>query len=240
MRKALWSAAALLVIALSWGPGAQAATTQVAAGSSNEPLKFTPADITVPVGGMVEWKNETDFQHDVKADDGSFNSDGFLNKGEKFSFTFSKAGDFKYFCTPHKDAGMVGVVHVTGGATQTTAASTTTTVGGSTTTTAGGGSTTTTTAKAAAGGSTTTTTAGGGVTSTTQAPSVTPTSAPETGGVTTTTAAVGGGAEDAAGGHGSEAPAKDDSKSSPIGIAFVALSTLMLLGISGKLLASKS
>ena len=248
MRKALWSVAALIALlsgaTVTWAPRAKAAGTAVEIGRDNK-FKYEPAEISVPVNTTVDWTNKSAIQHDVKADSGLFKSE-LLNKDQTYSFTFTTPGDFRYICTVsgHEDAGMVGVVKVTGGATPTTAASTTTTAGGTTATTAAASSTTsTTTAKAAAGGSTTTTTAGGGVTSTTQAPSVTPTSAPETGEVTTTTTAVGGGGEEAAagGGHGSEKPKSEGSdKSSPIGIAFVAVSTLLLTGISGKLLASKS
>lgn len=254
MRKALWSTAALVALSgsaiLMVGPSVQAADT-ITMGSNTEPnaFKFFPKEITVPVNATVVWRNLSDLQHDAKADNGSFSSP-LLDKNKEFSFTFKTPGDVTFFCTVsgHRDAGMEGVVHVTGGgATPTTVAPTTTTTtaaaGGTTTTTAAAaGATTTTTAKAAAGGSTTTTTAGGGATSTTQAPSVTPSSAPETGGVTTTTAAASGhGEEAAADGHGGEESKKeDDDKSSPLGIAFAAVSTLLLAAISGKLLASKS
>ena len=246
MRKALWSAAALIALlsgsTVTWAPWAQAAGASVEIGKNNA-FKFEPAEITVPVNSKVDWTNKSSIQHDVKADSGLFKS-ALLNKDETYSFTFTTPGEFRYICTVsgHEDAGMVGVVKVTGGAAPVTTATTPTTApGGTTTTAAPAGSTTTTTAKAA-GGSTTTTTAGGGVTSTTQAPSVTPTSSPESGGVTTTTAAAaGGGDESAAGGHGGEHPASESNdKSSPLGIAFASVATLLLIGISGKLLASKS
>ena len=253
MRKRMWSAAAFvtLVVGAIAGFGAPSlrADNRVAMGSNDEPLKFLPAEVSVPVGTRVEWFNDTDIQHDVSAEDGSFDSKGLLGKGQKYEFTFTKAGEFKYFCTPHKDAGMRGVVKVTGAGTPTTAATTPTTQAGSTATTAATapaqGATTTTTAKAAAGGSsTTTTTAGAGVTSTTQAPSVTPTSGPEAAETTTTTAAGaagGGGEEAAADDHSSEGghEKKEKKKNSPIGMAFASVSTLLLAGISGKLLASK-
>jgi plastocyanin len=245
MRKALWSAAALVALSgfaiLMVGP-AQAADTSVnmvdGPGDPTKVWKFEPAEITIPAGTKVTWKNTGDQAHTATADDGSFDS-GNISNGGDFSQVIDKS--VTYQCTPHP--WMKGKITVSG-ATPTTASTPTTAAGGTTPTTAAapGSTTTTTTAKAAAGGSTTTTTAGGGVTSTTQAPSVTPTSAPETGGVTTTTAAAAGGGEEAAGGgHGSEEPkGKANDKSSPIGIAFAAVSTLLLLGISGKLLASKS
>ena len=247
MRKALWSAAALIALlsgaTVMWAPGAKAAGTAVEIGKDNK-FKYEPAEISIPVGSSVDWTNKSAIQHDVKADSGLFKSE-LLNKDQTYSFTFTTPGEFRYVCTVsgHEDAGMVGVVKVTGGATATTATTPTTATGGSTTTTAGGaGSTTTTTAKGVAGGSTTTTTAGGGATPTTQAPPVTPTSAPETGGVTSTTAPAGGTADEAAGGGhgGEESKSEGNDKSSPLGIAFASVSTLLLIGISGKLLASKS
>jgi plastocyanin len=249
MRKGMWWAAAVVTLVVGGivvlgAPTLRAADTRVALGSDNQPLKFLPAEITVPVGSTVEWYNETDLQHDVSADDGSFDSKGLLGRGQKFEFKFSQPGDFKYFCTPHKDAGMKGVVHVTGAGTPTTVAATPTTqpaAGATTTTTAAkagaAAASTSTTAKSGA-ASTTTSAAGNGATTTTLAPSVTPTSAPDTAGeTTTTTAAAQGGGEEAAADHGGK---KEKTKNSPIGIAFASVSTLLLAAIAGKLLASKS
>ena len=245
MRKGMWSAAAFVTLVVGGlvvlgAPTLRAADTRVAMGSNNDPLKFLPADISVPVNGTIQWFNETDIQHDVSAEDGSFDSKGLLGRGQTFEFKFTKTGDFKYFCTPHKDAGMRGVVHVTGADTPTTAATATTqpAAGATTTTTAAPAASTSTTAKA--GSSTTTTTAGSGVTSTTQAASVTPTSGPDTAGETTTTTAAPGGGEESAADHGSEGGAEHkEKKNSPVGIAFASVSTLLLAGIAGKLLASK-
>jgi plastocyanin len=240
MRKALWSTAALIALlsgaGLIWGPGARAADSSVAMGSSSDALKFLPPEVTIPVGGTVEWHNDNDLQHDVEAEDGSFKSGKLLNKGEKYSFKFTKAGEYKYFCNPHESAGMTGVIKVGAATTPSTAASTTTTtaVGATTTTTPPSGSTTTTTAKAGTGISTTTT---AGAPTTTAPSATTPTSAPET-----ATTAPAQGSEQAASGeeHSSETKDEDDDESSPIGIAFAAVSTVLLAGISGKLLASKS
>ena len=252
MQKGMWSAAAFVILsgaaALVLGmPGVRAADTRVAMGSNSDPLKFLPAEISVPVGATVEWFNETDVQHDVSADDGSFDSNGLLGNGQKYEFKFTKPGDFTYFCTPHKDAGMKGVVKVTGAGTPTTVATTPTTQPTATTATtaAGQSSPTTTTAKPAAGASTTTTTvaAANGATTTTLAPGVTPTSAPDVAETTTTTAAAhGGGEEAAADDHASEGgqEKKEKKKNSPIGIAFASVSTVLLAAIAGKLLASKS
>ena len=247
MRKGMWSAAAVIAIAIVASPTVRAADTRVAMGSSDDPLAFAPADVTVPVGGSVEWFNDADLEHDVQAEDGSFGTPGsdLLGKGEKYEFRFSKAGTFKYFCTPHKSTGMVGTVTVSGGA-PTTAAPTPTTAppsgGATTTTTARGASTTTTRPGAGApAGPTTSTTAGLGVTSTTQAASTTPTSAPDTGDVTSTTVATGtdghGGGESAAETHGSEGGS--DKKTNPVAVGLAGILTAVLTAVSLKLLTGK-
>lgn len=245
MRNRMWSAAAVIAIAIIASPTVRAADTRVAMGPSDDPLSFAPADVTVPVGGSVEWFNDTDLEHDVQAEDGSFGTpgSGLLGKGQKYEFRFSKAGTFKYFCTPHKSAGMVGTVTVAGsGPAPTTPAPTPTTAapaGGATTTTARGATTTTTRPAAGApAGPTTTTTAGLGVTSTTQAASTTPTSAPETGDVTSTTMAAGtdghGGEESAAETNGSEGGS--DKKTNPVAVGLAGILTAVLAAISLKLL----
>jgi plastocyanin len=257
MRKRVWSAAASVLLLAGatvflTGRTVQAADT-VTMGSNADPyaFEFFPAEITVQVGSTVVWQNLSDLQHDAKADNGAFASK-LLNKGETFEFKFTAPGDYSYFCTPHKDAGMKGIVRVGGGspATPTTVATTPGTQppgsGGATTTTtakagAAAASTSTTAKNAAAGNSTTTTTAGTGVTATTQAPSVTPTSGPDPAAETANAAPADqpSGEESAAADHGGEGQEKKE-KSSPIGIAFASLSTLLLVAIAGKLLASKS
>jgi plastocyanin len=246
MRKGMWSAAALVMlvagaVVVFAAPSLRAADNRVAMGSSDDPLKFLPREITVPVGTRVEWVNDTDLPHDVTAEDGSFDSKGTLSKGQKYEFTFAKTGEFKYFCNPHKDAGMNGVVKVTAAGTPTTVTTTPTTQGGPTATTAttGAGASTTTTAKTGA-SSTTTTVAGNGATTTTLGAATTPTSAPDTAGETTTTTGAAGeaaAADPGSGGGGHET--KEKKENSPIGIAFASVSTVLLAGIAGKLLASK-
>jgi amicyanin len=61
---------------------------------------FGPQAVTVPVGTTVTWVNEDDIPHTVVANDKSFKSK-VLDTDEKFSFTFTKAGTFDYFCSIH-------------------------------------------------------------------------------------------------------------------------------------------
>jgi plastocyanin len=39
-------------------------------------------------------------------------SDVTMMPGEEFDVTFPEAGDYTYWCGPHKGAGMVGTIHV--------------------------------------------------------------------------------------------------------------------------------
>jgi LPXTG-motif cell wall-anchored protein len=75
---------------------------------------FDPKEVTVKVGDTVKWTNNSSVEHTVQADDGSFNS-GDLEAGKEFSFTFTKAGTFAYFCKYHGakgGSGMSGTVTV--------------------------------------------------------------------------------------------------------------------------------
>ncbi len=61
---------------------------------------FNAATITVKVGTTVTWVNGDDIPHTVTATDKSFKSK-VLDTGDKFTFTFTKAGQYDYFCSIH-------------------------------------------------------------------------------------------------------------------------------------------
>jgi plastocyanin len=63
-------------------------------------FSFGPATLTVAVGTTVTWVNHDDIPHTVVSTDGAFKSK-VLDTDEKFSFTFSKAGSYPYFCSIH-------------------------------------------------------------------------------------------------------------------------------------------
>ena len=248
MRKGMWSAAAFIVLltgtfAALTGPSVLAADTTVkmvdGSGDPNTTWKFEPATITISAGSSVVWHNDGQQAHTAT---GNGFDTGYVNGGKDSKpVSFPTAGRFDYICTPHP--WMKAAVVVTGeSATPTTVAATTTTAAGGATTTTAAGATTTTTAKAAAGASSTTATtaAANAATTTTLAPAATPTSAPETANEAAATTAQAG--EEAAGDHsaeGGEHKKKKEEKNSPIGIAFASVSTLLLVAIAGKLLASK-
>src|ERR671924_1991573 len=71
---------------------------------------FSPNPVEVKVGETVTWINDDSGRHTVSSKDGIFDS-GMMGKGQSFSYTFDKAGQYPYFCSPH--LGMVGTVVVT-------------------------------------------------------------------------------------------------------------------------------
>ena len=70
---------------------------------------FIPATITVPVNSTVTWVNKDDVPHVVASDDGLFKSKG-LDTDDTYSYTFTKAGTYPYFCAIHPK--MVGKIVV--------------------------------------------------------------------------------------------------------------------------------
>ena len=63
-------------------------------------FNFTPATITIKSGTTVRWTNRDDIPHTVVADDKSFKSK-VLDTDEQFTYTFTKPGTYKYFCSIH-------------------------------------------------------------------------------------------------------------------------------------------
>ena len=61
---------------------------------------FGPQAITVPVGTTVTWTNSDDIPHTAVSTDGVFKSK-VMDTDEKFSYTFTKAGTYSYFCSVH-------------------------------------------------------------------------------------------------------------------------------------------
>jgi plastocyanin len=70
---------------------------------------FKAPVVTVKPGTTVTWTNGDDIPHTVVSKDGVFKSK-VLDTGDKFSFTFAKAGQFGYFCSLHPH--MTGMVIV--------------------------------------------------------------------------------------------------------------------------------
>jgi plastocyanin len=69
---------------------------------------FAPAELKVKVGDTVTWTNHDDIPHAVVSA-GKFRSKT-LDTDDKFTFTFTAAGDYKYFCSLHPH--MTGMIKV--------------------------------------------------------------------------------------------------------------------------------
>jgi plastocyanin len=61
---------------------------------------FAPQSVTIKAGTTVTWINEDDIPHTVAATGKAFKSK-VLDTDDKFSFTFTTAGSFEYFCSLH-------------------------------------------------------------------------------------------------------------------------------------------
>src|ERR1700731_3467775 len=105
-----------LVVALLLGPvvGAMLAFGAVAAQDATNVITidnftFSPKELTVAVGTTVKWVNHDDIPHLIVEKKTIFRSKA-LDTDDSYSFTFTSAGDFDYFCGLHPH--MVGKVIV--------------------------------------------------------------------------------------------------------------------------------
>src|SRR5471030_3128567 len=101
------SAGVLTLAAVAQTPAAAAAAAGPTVKIDN--FTFGPATLTVSLGATVTWVNNDDIPHTVVATDKAFKSH-VMDTDEKFSFTFTKPGEYSYFCSLHPH--MVGKVVV--------------------------------------------------------------------------------------------------------------------------------
>ena len=102
------------------GGNITATSVSIVPGSSSlTDTAFQPNPVQVSVGNTVTWTNNDSQPHTVTSGsngqpDNKFNSSPnfspLLNPGQTFSFTFTQAGDYPYFCMLHPN--MVGTVSV--------------------------------------------------------------------------------------------------------------------------------
>jgi plastocyanin len=69
---------------------------------------FSPVELNLKVGDTVTWTNHDDIPHTVVSA-GKFRSKTMDTDGS-FSFTFTSAGEYKYFCSLHPH--MTGTIKV--------------------------------------------------------------------------------------------------------------------------------
>ena len=101
-------AAATLPAAIPAAPAKNAPAAAPMVHISN--FTFSPQVLKIRAGQTVTWVNDDDIPHNVTAVDKSFKSK-VLDTGERFSFTFPRAGTYAYFCGLHPH--MTGSVVVT-------------------------------------------------------------------------------------------------------------------------------
>jgi plastocyanin len=92
--------AMVLLAAASSSVAANAQPSAATAGVKIDNFVFGPQTITVPVGTTVTWTNSDDIPHTSVSTEGVFKSK-VLDTDEKFSYTFTKAGTYPYYCTIH-------------------------------------------------------------------------------------------------------------------------------------------
>jgi plastocyanin len=93
---------------------ASADVVTVKMGSDSGQLVFDPKVVTIKVGDTVKWVNNKAFPHNIVFDGHAELSHKKLAQKPKAEFdsTFNEAGEFSYYCSPHRGAGMAGKVIV--------------------------------------------------------------------------------------------------------------------------------
>ena len=91
----------IAVLSLAAAPRVKAADKSSPANAVTiDNFSFGPQTLSVPVGTTVTWINRDDIPHTSVSTDGLFKSK-VMDTDEKFSYTFSKAGTYPYYCTIH-------------------------------------------------------------------------------------------------------------------------------------------
>jgi plastocyanin len=89
---------------LAWGLQPSSAGSQAKPATGVEVkidnFTFAPGALKVSPGTTVTWVNRDDIPHTVASTEKVFKSK-VLDTDEKFSYTFTKAGKYPYFCSLH-------------------------------------------------------------------------------------------------------------------------------------------
>jgi len=75
-------------------------------------FSFGPQTLTVKAGTTVTWTNRDDIPHGIASSNNAFKRSAALDTDNSFSFTFTTAGTYQYFCYIHPH--MVGSIVVEG------------------------------------------------------------------------------------------------------------------------------
>jgi len=121
MKRAAGMAAGLAAAAVAQ-PAYAAATADVKMGSDAGLLAFVPAKTSICKGDSVKWTNNKGGPHNVVFDEDGVpggvdaekisQAEQMGDEGDTFTMAFSTAGEYNYYCEPHRGAGMQGVLIV--------------------------------------------------------------------------------------------------------------------------------
>jgi plastocyanin len=109
MKRTYWTLAIATVAILIAATAGRSTTAGTAAAQDKaaqesaikiDNFSFSPATVTIHVGDTVSWTNHDDVPHTVVSEDKSFKSKT-LDTDENFSYTFTKAGSYSYYCSIH-------------------------------------------------------------------------------------------------------------------------------------------
>ena len=106
---AMFAMPAIAALLMLTGSPSVMANDQPSAEVTIDNFVFGPQAVTVPVGTTVTWTNRDDIPHTVVSTEGVFKSK-VRDTDEKFSYTFTKAGTYPYYCSVHPK--MTGTVVV--------------------------------------------------------------------------------------------------------------------------------
>lgn len=110
-------------------PSASAETYKVKLGSDKGMLAFEPKKLTIQPGDTIEWVNNKVPPHNVVFDAAKNPNKSkdlatslshkklLMSPGQKETTTFpadAPAGDYTFYCEPHRGAGMIGTITVQG------------------------------------------------------------------------------------------------------------------------------
>ena len=102
------AAAALLVLSFGLSKASHAKPAASEQGNSSDKYQikidnfsFAPATLTVPVGTTVTWVNQDDVPHNIRSSEGNILKSPVMDTDQKFSYTFTKAGTYPYYCGIH-------------------------------------------------------------------------------------------------------------------------------------------
>jgi plastocyanin len=108
----IWLFASLVLFCGAHTAAAEVYTVKM--GGDNGQLAYVPKVLTIKVGDTVKWVNNKAFPHNVVFEgQPELSHKKLMQKPQQeVETTFTEPGEYTYYCTPHRGAGMVGKIIV--------------------------------------------------------------------------------------------------------------------------------